>query len=151
MAVFKAIFTQSAAVRPSRPVPLGQSWYIFRSVSGAMALMSKASSLQWYGKLRGHALQLLGHSPWRLPEPNLRHSASSCRHPAWGSHTIINDSINDWASVLDVLAGIVEQNMASLHLKASGLAGEWQKLQSATHQGLRTAISRSMDTYLARM
>ena len=88
VAVFTAIFIQSAAVRLSRPVPLGQSSYILWSVSGAMALMSKALSLQWYGKSRGHALQLLGHSPWRLPEPNLRHSGSSCRHPAWGDHTI---------------------------------------------------------------
>ena len=47
--VFKAIFIQSAAVF-SRPVPLGQSLYILWSVSGAMALMSKALLLQWYGK-----------------------------------------------------------------------------------------------------
>ena len=50
VAVFKVNFVQSAAVSPSRPVPLGQSSYILWSVSGAMALMSKALLLQWYGK-----------------------------------------------------------------------------------------------------
>ena len=101
MAVFKVIFVQSAAVSPSRPVPLGQSSYIFRSVSGAMALILKGLSLQWYGKSRGHALQLLGHSPWRLPEPNLCHSASSCRHPALGDHTIGPLCLTFWQILLN--------------------------------------------------